>query len=72
MQIKLNIKLKNTKDLGVKLNQDEFIRRGLKFNEFQSSTLKFADFGGRLSPSALYYVLCTHPTGSWWSRCLGG
>ena len=31
MQIKLNIKLKNTKDSGVKLNQDEFIRHGLKF-----------------------------------------
>ena len=47
MQIKLNIKLKNTKDSSVKLNQDEFIRHGLKFSEFQSSTLKFADFGGR-------------------------
>ena len=53
MQIKLNIKLKNMKDSGVKLNQDEFIRHGLKFGEFQSSTLKFVDFGGRLSPSSL-------------------
>ena len=59
MKIKLNIKLKNTKDSSVKLNQDEFIRHGLKFGEFQSSTLKFSDFGSRLSPSALYYVLCT-------------
>ena len=53
MQIKLNIKLKNTKDSGVKLNQYEFIRHGLKFDEFQSSTLKFANFGGMLSPSSL-------------------
>ena len=43
MQMKLNIKLKNTKDSVVELNQDEFIRHGLKF----------ADFGGSLSPSAL-------------------
>ena len=53
MQIKLNIKLINTKDSGVKLNQYEFIQHGLKFGEFQSSTLKFTSFGGMLGPSAL-------------------
>ena len=53
MQMQINIKLQNTKDSGVKLNQDKFIRHGLKFGEFQISTLKFADFGGRLSPSAV-------------------
>ena len=53
MKMQINIKLQNTKDSGVKLNQDKFIRHGLNFDEFQSSTLKFVDFGGRLCPSAM-------------------